>query len=471
MYRKVCSTLLSLSLVVPFFSSAAPVVAASAEEKPSSMAVNFEDMNGHWANLAVAKFAQAGIVTGYEDQEFHPDEPVTRAEFVTFLNRVFRYESDGPSSFTDVKSSDWYKEAVSKATNAGLIQGYPDGRFLPNEQIQRQDAVLLLTRAFQISSRTNDSISRFHDAAEIDDYAKSAMSSLISEGYLTGDNGLNLQPKRAMTRAETVELLGRMIVWMSPDFGDTKTKEIKGNVIVNKPGTSLLDVKIDGNLYVTEGVGDGEVTFSNITVAGDTFINGGGTHSVIFNKSNLSLVVLNKKNNLVRFALNDNSSAKFVEVNHPAIVELSSGSTVKGVRLGEEAHGSKIVNKGTIERLEVGANGVTVNDKPVSKGDDLNLPENSGVKPGTPTSSSSNSSNSSNSSQENPWQLIWNDEFNGNTIDTSKWNVQDTGTVYNNELEYYSPNNASIENDGNENVLVLEAKKNLTRAVTLRRVS
>ncbi|OPH46570.1 hypothetical protein BC351_13815 [Paenibacillus ferrarius] len=459
MYRKVCSTLLSFSLVVPFFSSAAPVLAASAEEKPSSMAVNFEDMNGHWANLAVAKFAQAGIVTGYEDQEFHPDEPVTRAEFVTFLNRVFRYESDGPSLFTDVKPSDWYKEAVSKATNAGLIQGYPDGRFIPNERIQRQDAVLLLTRAFQISNSTNDSILRFHDAAEIDDYAKSAMSSLISEGYLTGGDGQNLQPKRAMTRAETVELLGRMIAWMSPDFGDITTKEIKGNVIINRPGTTLQDVKIDGNLFVTEGVGEGEATFSNITVAGDTFINGGGTHSVIFNKSNLSHVVLNKKNKLVRFALNDNSSAKFIEVNHPSIVELSSGTTVKELHIGESAYGSKIVNKGTIVHMKVGAAGVTVNDKPVSKGDDLNLPEDSGVKPSTPTSSSSNSSNSSSSSQESPWQLIWNDEFNGNTIDSSKWNVQDTGTVYNNELEYYSPNNASIEKDGNENVLVLEAKK------------
>ncbi|MBD0384466.1 carbohydrate binding domain-containing protein [Paenibacillus sedimenti] len=455
MYRKVCSTLLSISLIVPFFSPTA-VLATSVEAKPSSAAINFVDMNGHWANSAVAKFAHAGIVTGYDDQAFHPDEPVTRAEFVTFLNRVFRYEGNGPSSFTDVKPSDWYMDSVSKATQAGLIEGYPDGRFLPNERILRQDAVLLLTRAFQISSDTHDSISRFHDAAEIDDYAQSAMASLISAGYLTGGDGQSLQPKRAITRAETVELLNRIIGWMSPDFGDIKTSEINGNVIVNRPGTKLQDVKIDGNLYVAEGVGEGEVTFGNIMVAGDTLIKGGGAHSVIFNKSLLSRVVLSKKNNLVRVALNDSSSANVVEVNHPSIVELSSGSTVKEVRIGEAAYGSKIVNKGTIGHLKVGADGVTVNGQPVSKGDDLKLPEKPGVVPGSPSGSSSSSSNSS---QDDPWQLVWNDEFNGSTVDAGKWNVQDTGTVYNNELEYYSPNNVSLAKDGDKNVLVLEAKK------------
>ncbi|UJF31767.1 S-layer homology domain-containing protein [Paenibacillus hexagrammi] len=366
MYRKVSAILLSFSLVIPTFSSAAPVLAASAEETPSSVVATFADMNGHWANDAVVKFAQAHIVTGYDDQKFHPNEPVTRAEFVTFLNRVFRFAGNGTSSFSDVKPSDWYMDSVSKATQAGLIEGYPDGRFLPDEPILRQDAVLLLTRAFQIGSRAQDSISGFHDAVDIDDYAKSAMASLTSEGYVTGDEDHNLHPKRAMTRAETVELLNRMIVWMSPDYGDLKTKEIKGNVIINRPGTALQDMKIDGNLYVTEGVGEGEATFSNITVSGDTFVHGGGTHSVIFHKSNLSRVLLSKKNHLVRLALNENSSADIVEVTDPSIVEVASGATVKELHIGEAAGGSKIVNNGTIGHLKVGAAGVTVNDKPAS---------------------------------------------------------------------------------------------------------
>ncbi|MBD0384512.1 S-layer homology domain-containing protein [Paenibacillus sedimenti] len=60
---------------------------------------------------------------GYDGLRFHPDEPVTRAEFATFLNRVFRYEGNGLSSFTDVKPSDWYMDSISKATQAGQLKG------------------------------------------------------------------------------------------------------------------------------------------------------------------------------------------------------------------------------------------------------------------------------------------------------------------------------------------------------------
>ncbi|MFD1904704.1 hypothetical protein ACFSQ7_12600 [Paenibacillus rhizoplanae] len=61
--------------------------------------------------------------------------------------------------------------------------------------------------------------------------------------------------------------------------------------------------------------------------------------------------------------------------------------------------------------------------------------------------------------QNNPWELVWNDEFDGQTIDAAKWNVQDTGTVYNNELEYYHPDNASLATESGQSVLELEARK------------
>lgn len=60
--------------------------------------------------------------------------------------------------------------------------------------------------------------------------------------------------------------------------------------------------------------------------------------------------------------------------------------------------------------------------------------------------------------QNNPWELVWNDEFDGQTIDEGKWNVQDTGTVYNNELEYYHPDNASLTTESGQSVLELEAR-------------
>ncbi|MDQ0192004.1 S-layer homology domain-containing protein [Paenibacillus wynnii] len=462
MHHRKISMLLIFSIIVSLVSSAASVGAAGSLNGgiPSSK-VSFEDMQGHWAGEAVTGLQEAGIVSGYADGLFHPDDVVTRAEFVSMLNRVFHYADKGDTTFSDVKTSDWYADSVLKAQQAGLISGYSDGRFDPGSSILRQDSMVLLVRAFQLEELSAAKQKEFTDGNTISTYARPAVQSMLAKGYLHGDQAGKLNPKQTMTRAEAAFLLNQMIGWMSMLDGESTLGKIEGNVIINRPGVILKNTEIQGDLYVTEGVGDGEATFDHVTVSGKTYILGGGVNSVVFSDSKLSDLSIGKKSGSVRVALTGNSSAQHIYITQKANLELSNGSRVDAVTIDLKAAGSSIRNNGTIALLEVLTDGILLNGKPLDRGVRLELLQGTAQPTSTPASNSGStpvSTPAPSSSPADPWELIWNDEFNGSSIDASKWNVQDTGTVYNNELEYYKPDNASIRQESGNSVLALEAK-------------
>ena len=78
----------------------------------------FIDISGHWAEDAIAKVSSAGIINGYPSGEFKPDATITRAEAIAMLNRVFNKSTSGANvEFSDVKESDWFYEEIAKAIN------------------------------------------------------------------------------------------------------------------------------------------------------------------------------------------------------------------------------------------------------------------------------------------------------------------------------------------------------------------
>ena len=84
-----------------------------------------------------------GIVKGYEDGTFRPNQPVSRAEFVVLLSRIHELEA-GEKSFPDVPKTHWAYDAIAAAGAAGWINGYEDGTFRPNESVTRIEAVKMI---------------------------------------------------------------------------------------------------------------------------------------------------------------------------------------------------------------------------------------------------------------------------------------------------------------------------------------
>ena len=98
-----------------------------------------------WFNNAISTMANGGIITGYPDGTFHPNGNITRAEFAAMSIRFFQDAKVGPSKFSDTIGH-WAEEAISKALNEGLITGYPDGSFRPDEPITRAEAMTIFNR-------------------------------------------------------------------------------------------------------------------------------------------------------------------------------------------------------------------------------------------------------------------------------------------------------------------------------------
>lgn len=112
----------------------------------------FTDVNkGDWFNTPVSTLSAMGIIGGYEDGSFQPNAPITRAEFAAIAVRFFEEKSVDydMGSFIDIQGDEWYADAIQAAKEYGIIGGYPDGSFQPNDVITRAEACSIVNRTLK----------------------------------------------------------------------------------------------------------------------------------------------------------------------------------------------------------------------------------------------------------------------------------------------------------------------------------
>ncbi|WP_235941606.1 carbohydrate binding domain-containing protein [Paenibacillus puerhi] len=459
---KVISCCLVLALASPV---TYPVKAEQLER------ANLRDLTGHWAQAAVEEMNKSGLMNGYEDGSFKPNQPISRAEFITVLDRIFGFNGNTSTKFKDVSPDDWYYSTITSAVGSGIMNGIAEDEMKPNAFITREDAAVVLDRAFQLSSdlEADSALTSFLDQGEIAVYAKKALTNLVGGHVFTGYNGM-LDPKKLLTRAESATLLSKMVADLISQPEEFDKREVNGNVIIRSTGVILKHTVIHGNLILAEGIQEGDVTLDGITVTGSTIIQGGGSHSVKVKNSKLNHVNLKKRSSPVRVVIEDGSEVKDLSIDKPAILEVSQGNVIEQVTVGEEASNSLLTNKGSIKKLTIKANVIKLNGEERGKGEINLVPKDPSlvIGPSVVDMPVSNEQEQdlqdeqavpSTTIPDQKWQLVWQDEFNEPELDTSKWTPQDTGVVYNHELEYYHPNNASIVKDGKRSVLRIEARK------------
>ncbi|WP_256760784.1 cadherin-like beta sandwich domain-containing protein [Cohnella sp. WQ 127256] len=184
--------------------------AAPSEPKPVSDL--FSDIAGHWAQKLIQQAAKINIVNGYADGTFRPDAPVTRAEFVVLLMKAIGTEGrgEGQNSFTDADGfGAWAKLAISRAADAGIVNGYSDGSFRPNEHITRAELAVMVARAFGIKPITT--ASGFADDASIPTWARGAVEALRQSGALQGRSDGKFAPEAEASRAEAIVIILRLL--------------------------------------------------------------------------------------------------------------------------------------------------------------------------------------------------------------------------------------------------------------------
>lgn len=170
--------------------------------------VEFSDIEGHFAQDYIKTLASEGMINGYEDGSFKPDNTITRAEFAKLVSVIFEITSQDVQEYEDVKSDDWFKPYVDKLSGAGIVTGY-DGKFSPYDNITRQDAAVICLRISEKRSAKLEGESEFADKADIASYALEAVGALAANEIMNGD-GTNFYPLNNLTRGETAAILCRL---------------------------------------------------------------------------------------------------------------------------------------------------------------------------------------------------------------------------------------------------------------------
>ncbi|KOY14868.1 S-layer homology domain-containing protein [Paenibacillus xylanivorans] len=169
---------------------------------------NFTDLEGHWASGSIMDLVERGVIQGYPDNSFRPDNKITRAEFVTLVIKALNLQGSSVKGFVDT-TTHWAQEAISTAAGLGIVNGYSDNTFGPDELVTREQIATMVVRAAQIAD-TESNIS-FSDVAEISGWARSALAAAIANGLVNGYPDGTLKPKGNTTRAEAATLIQRAI--------------------------------------------------------------------------------------------------------------------------------------------------------------------------------------------------------------------------------------------------------------------
>ena len=152
------------------------------------------------------------LFSGTSASTFEPELTMTRGMLVTVLWRMEGSPKAAASSFTDAGGS-WYSSAVDWAAANGLVKGYSDKVFAPNDTITREQMAAVLYRyaSFKgVDVSAAKDLGGFADSAGVSAYAKDAMSWAVAEGIINGSDG-KLLPAGGATRAQVAAILHRYI--------------------------------------------------------------------------------------------------------------------------------------------------------------------------------------------------------------------------------------------------------------------
>lgn len=294
---------LSLALSATMLASMLPKPAFAADNTST-----FPDMPSDWSTQALQNAVNNGLLNGI-DGKIAAGENLTRAQMAAIVTRAFGTNGKANiSSFGDVNAGDWFYDAMASSVLMGAFQG--DGVNLnPNANITRQEAFTVLARLFTLSGGDQSVLSRYTDGAQVADWAKDSMASMVAAGYVKGSDNM-LNPQSSITRAEFAQVMDNLV---KTYFADRQLNvNANGNAVLNKAGT-LEGATISGDLIIGDGAAEGDVVLKDVTVSGRLLVRGGGTSTVTLGgNTTVGSIAVNKPTGAVRVK---NNTQKTVNVN------------------------------------------------------------------------------------------------------------------------------------------------------------
>ncbi len=174
----------------------------------------FNDTSEHWASNEINAMASKGIIEGKTDELFEPDEDINRAEFTVLISRMLKLTSyEDQLSFDDISKDDWYYDDIVSAFENGIIKGRSENEFNPSGLITRQEAAKIISNVLLKKNYIqNDkcNIDMFMDKDQISDWAKDDVAISVREKIFESGENSNFAPLENLTRAQAATIIYRV---------------------------------------------------------------------------------------------------------------------------------------------------------------------------------------------------------------------------------------------------------------------
>lgn len=229
--------------------------------------------SAHWADEYLDQLVDWGVMRS--DQIGNPDTPLTRAEFMAIINRAYGYNRTGPMPFTDVQTTDWFYDDISIAYNAGYMAGTSPTTADPNGSLTREMAACILARNMMMKDTPAESLA-FSDSRDVSDWARGLVKTAVDHYVISGYPDNSFGPQKAVTKGEMAVLITRCVGNPLNQPGEYELGDVFDNVTITTSGVTLRNTTISGDLYVSAGVGLGNVKLENVRVLGRVIVSGTG---------------------------------------------------------------------------------------------------------------------------------------------------------------------------------------------------
>lgn len=340
---------------------------------------SFNDMEGHWAKEVVDKHYQMGMVKGYPDDTFKPDEKIIRSEIVALINRYFGLKVEADENFQDVLEGQWFSKDALKAK---YYQYVKEVNLNPEDALTREDAVFMLDVLIDVDEE--ESVKDKLVLVDLDDTSqegKKIIGGFVEKGYINGYEDGTFRPDEAISRAEILTIFEEMLGYIveSQDDIDNMPQGTTKITIVN-PGIVIEDMNIDGDIYIAPGA-NGQVFIKNTAVNGKIIISGGSSDQSIFLEDIEADMVLITKDmvgptvqiagrssigtlkvkSVARIIMDGDSSVRRAEINDKLDIQLNEKSSIVILKANAEILAQ---GEGNIINAYIGSKNVVLKMKP-----------------------------------------------------------------------------------------------------------
>ena len=329
------------------FSACALVLSSLTVPVAHAAEVDFKDIDSHWAKSSIERWAGYEVVNGMGNNQFKPEDTMTRAQMAQILSKTLGLTATTTTNpFSDVKDTDWFKDAILKCNAAGIMNGTSATTAKPDAPISRQDAVTMMSRALGIEA-DGDSTS-FDDNGSIGSWAVGFVNAMAKRGIVNGRSEGMFAPTGDIKRGEIATILDRAITTYVNTPDTEVTASAKGITLIAASGVT---VKGEAEDILVAPAAAGTTKLDGVKVSGavtmqaanGTLVLGGATTAA---KLNIPALATGAKITIEKDATVAavSSSADNVAIDGNGTITAMTVETGKGVTVAGSVKVGKITN-------------------------------------------------------------------------------------------------------------------------------